>query len=118
VQEQIEASAFGFHQRVQAGEEVIVGVNRWAGGEEEPIELHVLDPASERRQRERTQAVRGRRDSAAVSSALADVGRAADGEGNLLPPMRDALAALATVGEVCDVLRSRWGTYDALRARA
>ncbi len=117
VQEQIEASAFAHHQRVQEGEEVIVGVNRWASEASEQIELHALDPASERRQQERTQAVRARRDAAAVEAALADVAVAAEGDANLLPPIREALAAMATVGEVCDVLRASWGTFDALRAR-
>jgi methylmalonyl-CoA mutase N-terminal domain/subunit len=118
VQDQIEQAAFAHHQRVQSGEEIIVGVNRWIAEEKERIELHALDPASERRQAERTQALRARRDAAAVEAALADVGRTADGEGNLLVPMREALRAEATVGEVCEVLRRTWGTYDAARARA
>jgi methylmalonyl-CoA mutase N-terminal domain/subunit len=117
VQDQIESAAFAFHERVQAGDEVLVGVNRWTADEEDPIELHALDPASERRQCDAIAGLRARRDAAAVEAALARVAETADGEGNLLPPMRDALAAYATVGEVCDVLRTRWGTYDALRAR-
>jgi len=94
-----------------------VGVNRWTGDAEEAIELHAIDPEGERRQSERTRALRASRDSAAVESALAAVRGAADGEQNLLPPMREALRARATVGEVCGVLRDAWGTYDALRAR-
>ena len=117
VQDQIESAAFAFHERVQAGDEVLVGVNRWTADEEDPIELHALDPASERRQCDAIAGLRARRDAAAVEASLARVAETADGEGNLLPPMRDALAAYATVGEVCDVLRTRWGTYDALRAR-
>jgi methylmalonyl-CoA mutase, N-terminal domain len=117
VQDQIEAAAYAHHQRVQSGEEVIVGVNRWTGDAEEAIELHAIDPEGERRQSERTRALRASRDSAAVESALAAVRGAADGEQNLLPPMREALRARATVGEVCGVLRDAWGTYDALRAR-
>jgi methylmalonyl-CoA mutase N-terminal domain/subunit len=53
-----------------------------------------------------------------VESALDAVDRAAEGDDNLLPPMREALRARATLGEVCEVLRARWGTYDAQRARA
>jgi methylmalonyl-CoA mutase N-terminal domain/subunit len=52
-----------------------------------------------------------------VESALAEVRAAATGEANLLVPMRAALGARATVGEVCQVLRDEWGTHDALRAR-
>jgi methylmalonyl-CoA mutase, N-terminal domain len=117
VQDQIEQAAFAHHSRVQSGEQGIVGVNRFTEEGGEPIELHRLDPEIERRQVERTLAVRARRDSAAVESALAAVARAAEGDENLLPPMREALRAEATVGEVCTVLRERWGTYDALRAR-
>jgi methylmalonyl-CoA mutase N-terminal domain/subunit len=117
VQDQIEAAAFAHHQRVQSGEEIIVGVNRWTGGAEEAIELHSIDPEGERRQAERTQALRASRDSGAVESALAAVRAAAEGEENLLPAMREALRARATVGEVCGVLREAWGTYDAQRPR-
>jgi methylmalonyl-CoA mutase N-terminal domain/subunit len=102
---------------VQDGEEVIVGVNRWTAEQEEPIELHTIDPEAERRQCARTEAVRARRDSAAVESALAEVGRVAEGSDNLLVPIRAALAAEATVGEVCEVLRKAWGTYDSARSR-
>ncbi|HLK42559.1 MAG TPA: methylmalonyl-CoA mutase family protein, partial [Thermoleophilia bacterium] len=117
MQEQIERAAFAYHQQVQAGERIIVGVNRYtAEGGGEP-ELLRIDPASEVAQRERTQALRASRDQAAVDAALAAVRTTAKGDGNLLVPMRAALAAQATIGEVCGVLRSEWGTYDAERAR-
>ena len=118
VQDQIEQAAFAHHRRVQSGEEVIVGVNRYTEGSGEQIELHTIDPEAERRQVERTQALRRRRDAGAVEQALAEVGRVAGGEHNLLPPMREALRVEATVGEVCEVLRGSWGTYDAHRAPA
>ena len=118
VQEQIEQAAFAHHSRVQSGEEIIVGVNRYTEQGGDRIELHAIDPDAERRQVERTQVLRAGRDGAAVGAALAEVDRTADGEGNLLVPMREALRARATIGEVCGVLRSRWGTYDAERVRA
>ncbi|MGZ4430463.1 MAG: acyl-CoA mutase large subunit family protein [Gaiellales bacterium] len=117
VQDQIEQSAFAFHQRVQSGEETIVGVNRWAGEGEEAIELHRLDSDSEQRQRMRTRQLRESRDGEAVERALALVADAARSDRNLLPPMREALRGYATVGEVCGVLRGCWGTFDAQRAR-
>jgi methylmalonyl-CoA mutase N-terminal domain/subunit len=117
VQDQIEQAAFAHHQRVQSGEQVIVGVNRYAAEREATIELHRIDPEAELRQRERTAALRAGRDSAEVESALAEVRAAAEGDANLLVPMRAALRAQATVGEVCQVLRDEWGTHDALRAR-
>jgi methylmalonyl-CoA mutase N-terminal domain/subunit len=117
VQDQIEQAAFAHHERVQSGEQVIVGVNRYAAEQEAPIELHRIDPEAERRQCERTAAVRAGRDADDVETALTGVRAAARGDTNLLVPIRAALRAEATVGEVCQVLRDEWGTYDALRSR-
>ena len=116
VQDQIEQSAFAQHRRVQSGEETIVGVNRFQSGEEEPIELLRIDPEAERRQVERTQTLRRLRDGEAWEQAMDAVRAAAAGDANVLPPMREALRAGATIGEVCGVLREEWGTYDAERA--
>jgi methylmalonyl-CoA mutase N-terminal domain/subunit len=112
-QREIEESAYTFEQQVEAGGRVVVGVNRFAEDDAEEMELHRLDPESERRQVERTQQVRAGRDAAAAESALTRVRETARGEANLLPPIRDALAAHVTVGEVCGVLREELGTYDA-----
>jgi methylmalonyl-CoA mutase N-terminal domain/subunit len=116
VQEQIEASAFRFQTEVESGQRVVVGVNRHAEDELEPITLLRVDPEIEERQRERTVRVRAERDATAAGGALAEVGRVATGDGNLLPPMREALRARCTVGEICEVLRELWGTYDAHHA--
>jgi methylmalonyl-CoA mutase N-terminal domain/subunit len=118
VQDQIEQAAFSHHQRVQSGDEVIVGVNRWIADSDERVELQQIDPESEQRQCERTAAVRARRDSGEVERALAAVRTAAAGEDNLLDPIREALRAYATIGEVCSQLRREWGTYDSMRSRA
>ncbi len=113
IQRQIEESAFRWQQEVERGDRVIVGVNRYAQDEPARIELHRLDPAIERAQRERTQSLRARRDAAAVEAAIAEVGRAAGSDENVLPALRQALAARATIGELCGALRDLWGTYDA-----
>jgi methylmalonyl-CoA mutase, N-terminal domain len=112
-QHEVEEAAFEHERRVEAGERVIVGVNRFAEGDEEPIELHSLDPEAERRQVERTRRVRAERDAAAAEEGIARVREAARGTDNLLPPMREALAAGCTVGEVCGALREEFGTFDA-----
>src|SRR5581483_9122526 len=112
VQREIEAAAYSWTTAVESGERVIVGVNAYAGDEEAQIELHRLDPAAERRQVERTRRVRAGRDDAAATAALGSVRSAARGSENMLPPLREALAAWCTVGEVCGVLREEWGTYD------
>jgi methylmalonyl-CoA mutase, N-terminal domain len=112
-QHEIEEAAFEHERKVEAGERVIVGVNRFAEAEEEAIELHSLDPEAERRQSERTQRVRAERDAGAAEAALTRVREAAREDENLLPAMREALAAMCTVGEICNALREEFGTYDA-----
>jgi methylmalonyl-CoA mutase N-terminal domain/subunit len=112
-QHQIEESAYEHERQVESGEKVIVGVNRFVEADAEEIELHRLDPQAERRQVERTRQVRTARDAEAAEAALARVRETARGQGNLLVPMREALAAHGTVGEICTVLREELGTYDA-----
>jgi methylmalonyl-CoA mutase N-terminal domain/subunit len=113
VQAEIEASAFRHQAEVEAGDRVVVGVNRFSEDEEGRVELLQVDPESERRQRERTRRVRAERDAAEAAAALAEVSEVAEGDANLLPPMREALRARCTVGEICGALRDLWGTYDA-----
>ncbi len=115
VQREIEDAAYAYAQQVESGERVIVGVNRYEEHEPEPIELHRIDPDAERRQLERTARVRAERDAAAAEAAVARVREAAQGPENLLPPLRDALAAHCTIGEICNVLREEFGMYDAQR---
>jgi len=116
VQAEIEASAFRYQTEIEAEDKVVVGVNRFTEQGAEQVELLHVDPESERRQCERTMLVRTERDSAAAESALAEVRRVAQGDANLLPPLRDALRARCTVGEICGALRDLWGTYDAQHA--
>jgi len=116
VQREIEDAAFRHTAAVEAGEKVIVGVNRYQEAEAEPIELYRLDPEAERRQLERTAKVRAERNAEEAASTLAEVRRVAESDGNLLPPMREALRARCTIGEICNELREEFGTYDAQRA--
>jgi methylmalonyl-CoA mutase N-terminal domain/subunit len=113
IQHEIGEAAFEYERQVEAGEKVIVGVNRFAEGDEEDVELHRLDPEAERRQVERTQRMRAERDAGVAEAALGRVREVARGDGNLLYPIREALAARCTVGEVCNALREEFGTYDA-----
>jgi methylmalonyl-CoA mutase N-terminal domain/subunit len=112
VQDEIETSAFRHQAEVEAGERVVVGVNRFAEGDEEPIELLQVDPEGERRQRERTARVRAERGTEAAAATLAEVRRVAETDENLLPALREALRARCTIGEICGALRELWGTYD------
>ena len=113
VQSEIEASAFRYQREVETGERAVVGVNAYTEDAREKVELLQVDAAIEQRQRERTARARAERDDSAAESALAEVRRTAATEDNLLPPMREALRAGCTVGEICGALRELWGTYDA-----
>jgi methylmalonyl-CoA mutase, N-terminal domain len=116
IQAEIENAAYRYAQEVEAGERVIVGVNRYEEAEPEEIELHRIDPEAERRQHERTSRVRAERDAAAAEESLARVREAASGTENLLPPLREALRVRCTIGEICNVLRDEFGMYDAQRS--
>jgi methylmalonyl-CoA mutase N-terminal domain/subunit len=109
---EIEDSAYLIAQSVESSERVVVGVNRFVNEVEQPVELSALDPGLERRQVERLQKVRDERDQSVVDKCLAALEEAAKGTDNLLYPMRDALAAYATLGEVSDVLRKVFGAYE------
>ncbi|WJY52152.1 methylmalonyl-CoA mutase family protein [Streptomyces chengbuensis] len=108
---EIERSAYRIAQETDAGERVVVGVNRFTLDEEEPYEPLRVDPAIEAQQAERLARLRAGRDGAAVDAALDELRKAAAGTDNVLYPMKEALRARATVGEVCDALREVWGTY-------
>jgi methylmalonyl-CoA mutase N-terminal domain/subunit len=110
-QDEIHEAAFRIQRGIEAGERVVVGVNRFEDPEERPIELQRIGEAEVARQVERVRALRETRDGAAVERALDAVEAAARGSENLLPPLREALRARATLGEVSDVLRGVFGEY-------
>ncbi len=111
LQDEIEGAAYAYAKTIDDGEKVVVGVNRFVDEVAEPAEVFPIDPALQQAQVERTRRVRAARDQAAVEAALADVAAAARGTQNLLVPMRAALKAMATLGEVSDVLRDAFGVY-------
>jgi methylmalonyl-CoA mutase, N-terminal domain len=108
---EIERSAYRIARQIDAGERVIVGVNRFTHAGDEAYQPLRLDPAIEREQAERLAKLRADRDGAEFARRIDDLRRAAGEAGNLLYPLREALRARATVGEVCDALRDVWGTY-------
>jgi methylmalonyl-CoA mutase N-terminal domain/subunit len=111
-QREIAEASFRYQAEVEAGERVVVGVNRYLVAEEEPLETLKIDPALEGKQIERLQALRGRRQAAAVERSLAELKQAAaDPARNLMPPIVDAARAYVTLGEMCDALRDVWGTW-------
>jgi methylmalonyl-CoA mutase N-terminal domain/subunit len=117
MQEAIHESAFRHERAVQRGDLRIVGLNAYVEDEDVAPEILRVDPATERGQVARLAALRAGRDQAEVTSLLDAVRAAARCADNLLPPMREALRAKATIGEVCGVLREEWGEYDRVRGR-
>jgi len=108
---EIENTAYEYAQKVDSGEQVVVGVTRYALDEEVAPQLQRVDERVRDEQIARTAAVKASRDGAAVTAALEAVAAAAAGDANLLPPMREALRLRATLQEVCDVLRAEFGTH-------
>jgi len=111
-QREIADASFRYQHEVEQKQRIIVGVNRYELEDESEVEILRIDPTLEGKQIERVKALRGRRDSAAVESTLARARQAAAAEKpNLMSPLIDAAKAYATLGEMCDALRSVWGTW-------
>ena len=111
IQREIQESAYRTQQAIDAGDEVVVGVNRFAS-ESRPIEPNPIDPQVEEDQSARVAALRAARDEHSTRVALEAVAAAARGEANLVPRIIAAVEARATVGEVADTLREVFGTHQ------
>ena len=109
---EIERSAYRVTREIDAGERVVVGVNKFTVPSDEPYELLPVDPAIEQEQARRLATLRSERDAGEFRRRLDDLKKAATGSQNLLVPLREALRHRATVGEVCDALREVWGIYQ------
>jgi methylmalonyl-CoA mutase, N-terminal domain len=109
---EIERSAYQAARQVEAGERVVVGVNRFQAEHEEPQQPLRVDPAIEQEQAARLARLRGERNAAEHKHRVDELKQAAEGTQNVLVPLREALRARATVGEVCDALREVWGVYQ------
>ena len=110
-QDEIHEAAFRVQRGIESGERMVVGVNRFVEPEEREVEIQRIDPAEVDAQIERLRALRADRDDGEVRRTLEHVERAARATENLLPPMREALRARATLGEVSDALRAVFGEY-------
>ncbi len=110
-QREIQEAAYEEQRALEAGERVVVGVNRYAEPAAPPPELLRVDPALEERQSARVRAFRAARDGAACARSLRDVEAAARGTDNLVPPILAAVQARATLGEISDALRNVFGEY-------
>jgi len=111
VQRMIEDSAYREAQKIETGEAVVVGVNRFTDDTDADVPVMAIDPELEREQVARLKAHRDGRDGPLVDSALATVSAAAAGDENLLPPMKEALRSGATLGEVSSALEVVFGRH-------
>lgn len=112
VQREIQGAAYAYQREVDAGEAVVVGVNRFVSegaGVEVPIQR--IDEDLERRQVERLRALRAQRDTARWATALRGVSDAAACGANVMPKIVEAVESEATVGEIADALRAVFGEY-------
>jgi methylmalonyl-CoA mutase N-terminal domain/subunit len=112
MQGEIEAAAYEFARGVDRGDKVVVGVNLFAESSCAKADVFPIDAAQQRAQVARVIALKKSRDNDAVRAALGDLATAARGSANVLYPMKSALAAMATLGEVADVLREEFGVYQ------
>src|SRR5437764_5382384 len=109
---EIEAAAYQVAREIDKGERIVVGVNKFVADGEEPYQPLRGDPSLEAAQAARLARLRQERDSEPVARTLSALKSAAEGSQNVLYPLRDALRADATLGEVCDALRDVWGEYQ------
>jgi methylmalonyl-CoA mutase, N-terminal domain len=112
IRAEVEESAWGYEERYKSKQDVVVGVNEYVGDEVEDVEILKIDPDTERNQVEALKRFKEDRDAGAVEARLEDLRQVARGEGNLLHPIRAALAEHATLGEVCGVMREEFGEYS------
>jgi methylmalonyl-CoA mutase, N-terminal domain len=111
-QKEIAEASFQYQAEVEARQRIVVGVNRYELETEQPLEILKIDPVLETKQIERVQALRARRDTRAVESALVRLKEdAARDDRNLMNPIVDAARAYVTMGEMCDAFREVWGTW-------
>jgi methylmalonyl-CoA mutase N-terminal domain/subunit len=112
IQREVEESAISYHERYASGQDIIVGVNKYVTEKtDSEVDILKVDPESERRQLERLAKFKANRDQNEVDARLADLRKLAEGDGNLLPPIKEALRAGASIGETCGAMREVFGEY-------
>jgi methylmalonyl-CoA mutase N-terminal domain/subunit len=110
-QSEIAKASYEYQREIELGEQLIVGVNQFTDGDEEPIEVLQIDRAAERKQIERLDTVKRGRSASEVAKTLGALRRAAEGRENTMPFILDAARAYATVGEICGALKDVFGGY-------
>ena len=111
VQRQIQEAAYKFQREVEMGDRTVVGVNEFSTKDEAPMDLLKVDDGPEKLQLAKIKKVKAERDGAAVKTKLEALRKAAHTKENLVPFILDAVRSYATLGEVCNTLRTEWGEY-------
>jgi methylmalonyl-CoA mutase N-terminal domain/subunit len=109
---EIQESSYQYQKRVDAGEEVVVGVNEFQIDEDTDMDILQVDPETRDRQLDRLEAVKNERDDAAVDAALDDISEAIEADENVMPPIIDAVKAYATMGEIMEVFEDHYGAHQ------
>ncbi len=112
IQREIEESALSYHERYRTGQDIVVGVNKYVTDQIDDVDILKVDPESEKRQLERLEKWKGNRDQEAVEKKLDELREVAEGDGNLLYPIKEALREGASIGEVCGAMRDVFGEYQ------
>ncbi|HYA35777.1 MAG TPA: methylmalonyl-CoA mutase family protein, partial [Candidatus Binataceae bacterium] len=114
IQREIATEAYRHQNRIERGDQVVVGVNRFTREEpeREQLELYKADVTIATRQAEKLARIRRDRDNARVKGALEEMRTAARGADNLVPVIMEAVRAYASVGEICAVLREEFGVFE------
>jgi methylmalonyl-CoA mutase N-terminal domain/subunit len=112
MQREIHRVAYETQRRIESGEQIVVGVNKFRLENEVQPQLMRVDPELAKRQTQRLRELRQKRDNAAVQDALKRLRQAAEGPDNLMPFILDAVRVYATIGEICNVLREVFGEYQ------
>ena len=110
-QKEIQEAAYQYQKAVENKEKIVVGVNAFITEDASPIETLTIDSQVAERQVNRLREIRSSRSQARVHSSLRDLRQAASGTENLMPHFIQCVREYATLGEICDVLRSVFGTY-------
>lgn len=111
IQKEIQESAFNYHTSVESKHRVVVGVNEFIDQVPEAIPIQRVDPAIEKKQKERLAKLKASRNNQVVTEKLAKLEEAAKGDANLIPLIADAVEAYATVGEISNTMRRAFGKF-------
>ncbi|MDP4550164.1 methylmalonyl-CoA mutase family protein [Alkalihalobacillus macyae] len=114
MQREIHQAAYDTQKKIESGEEVVVGMNKYKLDDEPKPELHRIDPELQRKQIEKLETLRQKRDESRASARLEELRSGAKGDHNLMPLIIDCVRDYCTVGEICGVLREEFGEYTGI----